>query len=106
MADVPVGLPSGTGGSREKFAKLATYIGAGITGFGAFLAALQAANHEASWIPVAVMVLGVATKLGAWLGYFKSETDLKKTAMQEGLVAGAAVQTPGQAAAVLRSPPP
>lgn len=106
MADITLPeLPSGAGGTREKFAKIATYVGAGIAGFGAFLVALQAAGVVDGWIPFAMMVLGVVTKLGAWLGYFKSETTVKVEALKAGAAAAQRIQTPQQAAAALRTPP-
>ena len=87
--------------SEAKFTKFVMIVGTAVTFLGSVLVAFQAQFPGEAWVGVALIAMGLLTKVLKVAGYTSARTDLKKTellvAAQANQNAQITVANPGEA---------
>ena len=81
MADETNPTAPGMSTSEGKLTLVAIILGTVLEGLASVLPALQDSGHAAPWFPTALAVVGVLLQVASFLGYTKSRTILKATAI-------------------------
>lgn len=98
-------LSPGVSTTEFRITLVATIVGVVLEAGAGIIYSLEGVGVNPPWFTVALASLGALLQLVTAFGYVSARTRLKEQALKAGLVAASIIQTPRQAADVLRGPP-